>query len=171
MSDIMIQEGKLLFTFPSNWKVFKYDEWAFYRKHFQKICTHPKAVDIIALSPQNEAWLIEIKDYSIYPRTKKISLAEEVAKKVIDTLSGLVATKFNSPTQEKQEAEKILCTKKLHIALHIEFPKPKSKVFDPKIDQASLQQKLKCFLRKIDPHPRIFNKNSNQSWKVQRNNP
>jgi len=82
-------EGELKFTFGENCQASKYDEWSFYRNQFQNICGGSKAVDIICLN-DCIIWLIEVKDYRVFQRTKPIDIGDEIAIKVRDTLLDLI---------------------------------------------------------------------------------
>ena len=98
-----ISDGKLAHTFPAGWKATKYDDWAFYRNRFVNSCGGNKAVDFLAHSPQDRTlWLIELKDYRQFPRTKDgtLELWDEVALKARDTLAGLFAAKVDTAHAE-----------------------------------------------------------------------
>lgn len=90
MKNEKIREGGLTFCFSTSCHAAKYDDWAFYRNQFQSIANGCKAVDILCVEG-NSSWLIEIKNYRSYPRTKVITITEEIAIKVRDTLGGLAA--------------------------------------------------------------------------------
>ncbi len=152
-----LTEGKLRFDFPEGWEVTQYDSWTFYEKHFQGCCSGNKAMDFLAIDPdQDSLWLIEAKDYRIHPRTKSIALWEETAVKARDTLAGLVAAKASGLEPEKTWSQRALAKAKLRIALHLEQPAKPSKLF-PKgpFDLAKVQEKLKQLVRPIDAHPRV----------------
>lgn len=126
------QEGKLAFNFPEDWQVGKYDEWRFYRNRFEKCCGGCKAVDFVAVSsrPRKTLWLVEVKDYNQYQRTKAVDLAEEIALKARDSLAGIAAAKFQADdTEEKSLAGKAMQSKKVRVALHLEQPEKHSKLF------------------------------------------
>jgi len=72
----------LMFEFPDEWKVSKYDDWAFYRKQFGSSYREYKALDLFAVAPDRTLWLIEAKDFRQHRRTKNVSLWEEMAQKV-----------------------------------------------------------------------------------------
>ncbi|MEM1359516.1 MAG: hypothetical protein AAGF89_15020 [Bacteroidota bacterium] len=84
-------ESDLLFTFPDDWVVRKFDDTVAY----QSLSGHGlKGVDFIALSPDGKLWLMEVKNYR--PRQKAgkeyrakrrppAQLAAHVAKKFSDT--------------------------------------------------------------------------------------
>ena len=96
-------EGHLACTFPDDWDVTKYDDWMFYRNRFIGVCGGSKAVDYLAYDLSNRTlWLIELKDYRQFRRTKDdtISLWDEMAIKVRDTLAGIVAAKVDSAHPE-----------------------------------------------------------------------
>lgn len=163
-----LTEGQLQFDFRGD-DATKYDEWSFYRAEFEKSCNGNKAVDIIFVD-DSETWLIEVKDYRYYPRTKSIDLAEEVALKVRDTLAGIVAAKLNAnDAAEKQLARCALQKTRLRVVLHLEQPTNSSKLFPRVVDPAKLQQKLKQKIKAIDPHPLVIDRHGlhrSMNWTV-----
>ena len=74
------------FDFLDEWYIDKYDEWSFYRNQFIRMCDGIKSLDLLAIDSDKTAWLIEVKDYQQYPRTKPSELPREIADKVFDTL-------------------------------------------------------------------------------------
>jgi hypothetical protein len=88
---------QLKFTFPDAWNISKYDDWSFYRNQFCRFLTGAKAVDLPAVCPEGILFLIEVKDYRLHRRTKDkvISLADEVTKKVLDTLAAMLPCRIN----------------------------------------------------------------------------
>jgi hypothetical protein len=80
------------FDFPDDWHVSKYDDWSFYRKRFTRMWRGIKSLDLLAIGPEQTAWLIEVKDYRVHQRTKPIDIANEVAHKVFD-VGGSLADK------------------------------------------------------------------------------
>ncbi|MES5813913.1 hypothetical protein [Pseudoxanthomonas sp. Soil82] len=145
----------LNFTFPAGWRVSKYDEWAFYRNQFGRAKSGLKAVDLLAAQGP-EAWLIEVKDYRRAVRTKVISIDEEVAAKVVDTLACLFPAKVNANVSEEREfAAEILGKRKIRVVLHLEQPIKHSRLFPRAIDPASVLLKLRVRLHAIDPHPLV----------------
>lgn len=166
MTDILV-DG-LTFTFPPSWKASKYDEWAFYRNQFSKMCPGIKAVDLIAIKGQ-AIWFIEVKDYRQQRRTKTIDLAEEVAQKVFCTLAAILPAKSNaSDSLEKHFAEEVADGKRLHIVLHLEQPVKTSKLFPRAIDPSKVQLKLRGMVKPIDPHPKVVESTQMQDlvWTV-----
>jgi len=168
-----IVEGVLEFEFPDNWRVSKYDEWTYYRKHFQKLLQGQKAIDIIAVEPKNQCtWLIEVKDYRANRRLKPSDLINEVVQKVLDTLAGLWGAKINARIlAEKQLAIAATKSQQLRVVLHLEQPLKYSKLFPQVIDSANAQNKLRKILRVIDPHAKIFNQHNTPKylWRVRTN--
>ncbi|MFZ2755027.1 MAG: hypothetical protein WAZ48_16485 [Lysobacteraceae bacterium] len=149
-----IEIDTLMFTFDTNWKCQKTDEWAFYRRHFSKIMSGIKSVDCIAIDTAAVAWLIESKDYRLFSRTKPSEISEEVAKKVFDTLAMLLPAKNNASKQEESEFAREVCgCNKLRVVLHLEQPAKHSKLFPRAIDPADVMQKMRQRLRSIDAHP------------------
>lgn len=163
-------EGALTFTFNAGWEVGRYDEWAYCRNQFHKTkaLTDVKAVDFIAINGDT-AWLIEVKDYRRHPRTKSIDLADEIAKKVYDTLSGVASAKFNASGAEKLFARQFFAAHSLHVVLHLEQPAKHSKLFPRAIDPANVTLKLRRQIKAIDPHPQVLEKritNPTTHWSV-----
>ncbi len=85
-------ESDLHFTFPEAWVVRKFDDTTAYQSLSGRGL---KGVDFIAISPDRQLWLIEVKNY--YPRLRKgreyragryepEELARRVAKKFSDSL-------------------------------------------------------------------------------------
>lgn len=156
-----ITEGKLKFDFPDDWEVSKYDEWSYYRNQFIRTCGGTKAIDILALEPKACCWLLEVKDYREYVRTKTIDLADEIAAKVRDTLAGLVGAQFQAnEAEEKKAASQALRSRFLRVVLHLEQPTKHSKLFPRAISPAAVLQRLKQLIKPIDPHPRVVEKAS-----------
>ena len=158
-----LNEGKLSCTFPATWNVTKYDDWAFYRRQFVNSCYGNKAVDFLAYNPDGRVlWLIELKDYRQFRRTKddQLSLWEEVAIKARDTLAGLVAAKVAIAHDQHAYAALALKAEKLCIVLHLEQPRTTSKLFPRAYDPADIQQKLRQTLKPIDAHPKVVEINN-----------
>ena len=88
------QDQKLLF--PDGWEVLHYDEDNFRTQHLGE----HEAVDFVAISPQDQLLLIEVKDFRGYStsenRTKITSgeLSRSIGKKVVATVAGLLAGHF-----------------------------------------------------------------------------
>ena len=53
---------RLNFDFPDGWEAGKYDDWKFYRNNFCTMFDGIKAVDILAVAPDETAYLIEVKE-------------------------------------------------------------------------------------------------------------
>jgi len=150
-----IEEGSLAFDFPDTWHATKYDDWVYYRTHFQSSFGGTKAVDILALRANHHFYLIEIKDYRIEPRQKDMELAQEVAEKVRDTLAALFAARIvANKDSEKSFAERSVKATKIVVILHLEQPTKPTRLH-PIEDTTKLEQKLRQLLRAIDPHPRV----------------
>ncbi len=144
----------LRFSFPEKWGVAKYDEWIFYRKNFCKVHDGIKSLDLLAICPDKVLWLIEVKDYRSHRRTKTIDIADEVCKKIFDTLAAIIPAKINSnETNEKEMASRFVKAKSLRVVLHLEQPQKHSKLFPRAIDPANVKQKMKNKLKSIDAHP------------------
>ncbi len=165
---IVKEEGNLRFTFPANYRVAKYDDWSFHRQ-FQNICGGAKAVDFIAsTSDKQTTWLIEVKDYRQFQRTKPSELSIEVACKYRDTLAGLACARIHANDDtEKEMANASLQTYDIRLVLHLEQPQRHSKLFPRVFEPADIKQKLKMLVKAMDPHPLVVDMNSERvAWQV-----
>ena len=165
-----IQEDRLRFTFPMGAQSSKYDAWSHYRNQFNSAFGGTKAVDMV-YATADTAWLIEVKDYRVNPRTKAIDLADEVALKVRDTLAGSVSARLhaNDP-DEKRLADALLRKRHLRVVLHLETPRSFSRLQPKSIETSTVLQKLKQLIRSIDPHPCVVDQYTItpvMSWAVQ----
>jgi hypothetical protein len=131
-----LREGNLEHRFDSGWTASKYDEWPFYRKHFDGAFGGNKAVDFVAQDSSETLWLVELKDYRVCPRTKSLELAEEIAVKVRDSLAGLFAAAvWHSDHAHRADAQRHLRARSFRIVLHLEQLERHSKLF-PRSDEA-----------------------------------
>lgn len=154
----MMEVDGLTFEFPENWIAEKYDEWDFYKKTYKNAFFGQKGVDIIARDADRTLWFIEAKDYRLHKRTKTIELAEEVALKVRDTLSGLTAAAVMAESKERKKANNFFSCRRMRIVLQIMQPAVHSKLFPQVIDPSKVQQKLKSIVKSIDAHPKVTDK-------------
>ena len=90
MSSSRFVEGDLVFDFPAEWGVRKYDEQRFYR-HMGGMGL--KAVDFVAIDPEEEGhlYLIEVKNYRTRYRDDLIFEAPLLTQK---ELAEIIATKY-----------------------------------------------------------------------------
>ena len=147
----------LVFSFPADWVVGQYDDWSFYRNQFIKLWQGIKSLDLLAVSPDKTAWLIEVKDYRQNKRTKPSELSVEVAHKVFDTLAAMLPAKVHAcESTEKALATAVCRANGLRVVLHLEQPRHGSKLFDRAINPANLTQQLRKLLKPIDAHPRVI---------------
>ena len=151
---VVLTEGGLQFTFPTK-NASKYDDWAFYRNQFQKVANGTKAIDFIFVQ-DSTTWLIEVKDYRVHRRSKEISIEEEIALKVKDTVAGLLAAKMNANnTEEKQFATKVINSTELKFVLHLEQPPTNSRLFPQAFNLANVKLAVKNRIKAIDAHPKV----------------
>lgn len=149
-----ITEGNFTFDFSAGWEVSRLDEWSFYRNQFQSVCGGTKAVDIMAVEPGHTCmWLIEIKDYRRRVREKTANVADEIARKIRDSLALIAVASVNAKDDdEKARAGRALQSRKIRVVLHLEQTTTPSRLYPRKIDLANTQQKLRQLVRAIDPH-------------------
>jgi hypothetical protein len=114
-----------------------------------------KSLDLLAINPEKVVWLIEVKDYRLYQRTKPSELSEEIGKKVFDTLAALLPAKVNADAGEAAIAKRMLGANRLHVVLHLEQPAKHSKLRPRAINPADVTMKLRQILKPIDAHPKI----------------
>ena len=164
-----IIEGKLRFRFQNSWTAEKLDDWVYYKNQFQQVCGGSKAVDILAFKHQRCLYLIEVKDYRQFPRTKPSELAGEIAEKVRDSLAMLSAARCNALDHEQTTAEQSLQSKQIQVVLHLEQPRKPSRLNGTVFKPADLIQKLKQLLKAIDPHPKVVSlqEPNNVPWRVE----
>ena len=156
----------LIFTFPATWQASKFDEWSFYRHHFLTLRNNLQAVDILAISPHQVAFMVEVKDYRHPQAVKPSALAETIVNKVVCTLAALLPARLhiNTPVEEQKLSMSVLKCQRLHVIVHIEQPT----AHQPRVDLADLKQKLKTRLRAIDAHPKVVSiaKPLGMAWQV-----
>ncbi len=158
LSDVTtIVEGKLSHSFPAGWTASQYDRWTFYLRHFKGACCGNKAVDIVAVQQGPKVlWLVELKDYRVFRRTKTIPLPEEIALKVRDTIAGLLVVSQRDADGNVDEARDCVESKSIRVVLHLEQPRVHSMLFPREFALAAVQQKLRQLVRAIDPHPIVM---------------
>ena len=153
---VMVSVGALSFVFELDWAVSRYDDWTYYKRQFQKVRSGIKAVDLLALAPDKTLYLIEVKDYRNYNRTKPSELDHEVCCKILDTLAAMLPAKTNAQAgDEKAFAGGALAATTLKVILHLEQPAKHSRLRPRAIDPSSVQLKLRQRLKAIDPHPEV----------------
>lgn len=172
----LLTEGSLSFRFPSTWILCRPQDTSYYKRHFQSFCTGCKEMDFLAFDPDAKVlWLIEVKDYRVYQRTKQKDLAEEVACKTRDVLAMLPAGGMRDNAtlpagriQIRDFWQSIKEMTNIRVVLHCELPSSPSRLFPGIKDEANLQTKLTQKLRCIDPHAIYTNLSSHRlfAWSV-----
>lgn len=153
-------EGTLCFKFPEGWEVKKYDSFAFYKNQFQTACGGRKAVDFIAVDGNKCVWFIEVKDYRNHAREKSINIIDEFCIKLLDSLTGVLAAKFNGVNDEQAFALSAVKARKLRAVLHFEQPQRHSRLFPRIFDPANMQTKIRQQIGKgVDPHALVAEQN------------
>ncbi|MCX6378150.1 MAG: hypothetical protein NT023_01525, partial [Armatimonadetes bacterium] len=128
--------------------------------------THTKAYRPIK---DSVCWLIEIKDYRRYQRTKAIDLADEIALKMRDSLAMIAVARINAyDATESAMAQSASRCSQMRIVLHLEQPNTHSKLFPRAINLANVQDKLKKLIKSVDPHPQVVEMSQMRSlsWSV-----
>jgi hypothetical protein len=167
-----VDEGDFRYQFPNSWVAVKFDGLAFYRKSFQIFASGArpdgcnasgsKAVDVVAIEPgagpqSSTLWLIEQKDFRSHGREKQLPIGQELAEKVLGTLSCLLAGRANAGDTPRGTAERIWKEgteiSKIRFVFHFEQPDKPSRLFPQPIDPKSIEDDLRRSLRAVDPHP------------------
>lgn len=169
----IIPEARLEFVFQDNWQASKYDEWSWYRNQFERIQFNLdgkdvtlKGVDIVAVAPDRGLWLIEAKDYRYEALPKPSDLPQAVAKKVLDTLSGLFTARFRAANEERRIARMCTAAQSLHVTLVVALPRVPSRLFRRVVDPADIQAKIRQLIHQIDAHPKVYELTSQMPWQV-----
>lgn len=149
--------GLLQFDFPLGWRAEKYDETTHYIRHVQNLADS-KAVDIVALSPAPNVsiWLIEVKDYRAHPRAKDLEFFEEIARKVRDTLAGLLLARQRPQAGTLHTLSRALNHDiNVRVAVHLEQTRKPSKLRPAVTDRDNHRRKLRQVLRAVDTKAEI----------------
>ena len=161
MSQVFTEE-KLRFEFPDDWLIVRPDMCSFYVDHFQSLAGGCKEMDFLCFERVSRTlWLIEVKDYGWFGRTKTLDLVLEVAEKVRDSLALLPASVIdvNSTAVEGrcmgQFWRQVRTFTSIRIVLHCEIPASPSKLHPGVKDYANLQNKLRQTVRAVDPHAKV----------------
>ncbi len=165
---MIVQVEQLSFSFPQGWDVVKYDDTSFYRNQFGRMWQSIRAVDLLAVSDNNVAYLVEVKDYRLATDAAPTDLPLIIAQKIFDTLAALLPCSLNAnETVEQDIAAKACGCKKLVVVLHLEQPNVQVGIFRP-YNRADLQQKLRQILKPIDAHPWVLQKSKmgTAAWTV-----
>ena len=155
-----LQVDNLCFNFHRQMAAEKYDDWIHYRTVWNKH-GHQKAVDVVALrlkATPPVVYLIEAKDFrQIRGEPSNIAgLAEDVLKKVQDTLAGLADAASQAINKtEREHAVRTMNARTRRVVLHVEPYDSSgscSSLF-PRKFPAGVFQKLKQLIRDIDSDP------------------
>lgn len=159
----MVHESNIDWEFDGEYLV--YDQWTWYRKHFNG-CAESAAIDFVILE-EDVAWLLEVKDFTTTPPDpQKGPLYEIVARKVRDTLAGLLAGSVNASDAKQVFAQNVLRADKLRVVFHCELPANRKRLFPPQLTLSDLKQKLRKAVRAIDPHALVVDCNTTSSVQV-----
>lgn len=167
MDPIMVE--RLEFEFPTGWSASKYDDWSYYRNRWSRMWNEIKAVDLLAIEGAHTAWLIEVKDYRLGKRTKPTDLADEVARKVFDTLAAMLPAASSADDDDERRTARAVCdARKLRVVLHLEQPAKHSTLRPRAIDPAAVRARLKKLLKPIDAHAIVAESNrmGSLAWSV-----
>lgn len=146
-----VEVDGIRFIFPDDWQAEKYDEWSFYRNRFCSVFPGRKAVDLLAISPDNTLFIVEVKDYRLHRRVKTIDIIDEVTVKVVDTLSALMPISLcNNFPNERDFARNALSCLKIRVVLHLEQAAPGNRNSPPKYNLPNVQLKMQQKLKDVD---------------------
>lgn len=159
-------EGALTIDFPDHWPVCRPQDTSFYVRHFQWFCGGCGEMDFLAYDPHSLIlWLLEIKDYRIFPRRKLPDLADEIAEKTRGVLAMLTVASIRDYAvstpgrlQVRDFWNDARLATNIRVVLHCELPTSPSKLFPGVKDAANLQTKLSQRLRVVDPRALFTNR-------------
>jgi hypothetical protein len=164
-----LSEGRLTFIFDAGCGASAYDKRSFFRNQYQSVCGSSKGVDFLCID-NGVLWLIEIKDYRRRNTPKPSNLAPDVARKMRDTLAGLMAAQCHAnDAAERDFARRAARAGRLRVVIHVEQPEKISRLFPRAVDPADLKIQLEKLLKAIDPHPAIVDQHNLQpamNWTV-----
>ena len=115
-------------------------------------------MDFLGFDPADRTlWMVELKDYRRFRRTKDIAIAlwDELVVKARDTLAGIFAAHVEVGHNDHAFAQRALSAGKIRVVLHLEQPASHSRLFPRVYDPADVQQKIKQMVKPIDAHPRV----------------
>jgi hypothetical protein len=155
--------NNLAFSFRSNIRASKYDDWAHHRAVL--MIAGKKAVDLVAIrrtTPSRVCWLIEAKDFRLLsgaPGDKNVfDLPRTVAQKAVDTWTGLEDAASNAANfDERHFADLARSASEVRVVLHMEpYAGGHSKLFPRIPNPANVLQKLKQFIVHLDATPLVL---------------
>ena len=111
---------------------------------------------MLIIDDKNVLWILEIKDYRFYRRTKSESPENEFAIKVLDTMAMLFSAAHSADNKEKEIAKSSITCKKIRLVLHFEQSKKTIKLYPRSFDLNDIQLKLRKSLKCIDAHPIVM---------------
>ena len=129
-----------------------------YINHVQSFAQGMKAVDIAAIEPGDDPilWLVEIKDYRIFPRSKPTDLFDEVAQKFRDTLAGLrIIAARSTDVTEASRAKHACAAHSIRVLFHLEQPATHTKAFPQVIDPKLAVDIMKRKMKAVDATPLV----------------
>jgi len=153
-------EGRITYTFPEHFIIFRPEDSTFYSKHWQSFAKPSDGegnaeIDFIAFDPMNNRlWLLETKDYRQHARTKPSGIGEEFARKCRDTLSLLGALQVSTQVATDRDLENRFLfptMREVTCVLHLEQNRGRRGEY-PVMSPQTLKDTIKRSLRALDPH-------------------
>jgi len=163
-----IREGtlplQLIFTFPDDWNVSKFDDTSFYRNRVEKL-NGIKAVDIIARN-NDSLQFIEVKDFRTHrientQRQKNGELVIEVAQKFVSTIAALLGSRrWGLEEFTPYNACLNLNEQSIEVILFIERDETERTLMRAKLTLADLKDKLKKLLVAYKVQCKVYDRNN-----------
>lgn len=165
---------RLVFTFPEDWQISKFDATSFYRDRVQWL-EGMKAVDILA-AHDGLLQLIEIKDFrghsrQTLPRQQNGHLLTDVAKKFVDTFAALVGAR-RLGLEEFAPFYTLLCSDKhakVEVILFLERDLSEKALRHYKLTLADLTLKLRHLMSAYNVRCRVLDRRhlpASTPWRV-----
>jgi len=149
-------EGRIRFEFPAAWQVCRPEKTSYHKRHFQSFAGGCKEMDFVLFEPSSRTlWLLEVKDYRTAPRTKPMALSDEVAQKSRDVMALLLAGAASDDEANQGVGAFVRGAGlpiSIRVALHLELPPQRSKLFPGVKNAADQQMLLRRKVRCLDCH-------------------
>ena len=174
-----LEESRLKFKFEEEiWLVVRYDGEGFYRKKLLSAIPRTLASDFIGIYQEQEIVFFEIKNFRGYRREKSVKkrlnddaekLAQKIAKKVRDTLAGIIGANRNTEGDDKfwEQALTILSNPKRNVTVIAWIEEdilPGRDEKNEKVKLSTRRSKLKQKLAWLTPRVYYHNKNHSPNY-------
>lgn len=124
MTNITLNVDGSIFAFEKGWEAEDFDSWFSKSRGKNSLSgshLHARDCDILAVSGE-EAWLVEVKDYTYKDAKIPPDIGEQFARKIFDTLARLVLMQKFTDHEKNDFAKRITDAAEIHVCLAVEVP-------------------------------------------------